>query len=170
VIGRAELIDAMRDDVSILGPTLDPHAAFLLQRGMKTYFVRWDAQCRNALRVAEHLAKHTRVERVRYPGLPGDPGHALALRQMPDFGTIVTIDLKGGEEVGSRFAEQLRLFSIAASLGSTESLVVPPALEKIRGLTAEQRRWADTGPGTVRLSIGLEDVDDLIADLESALG
>ena len=170
VIGRAELIDSMRDDVSILGPTLDPHAAFLLQRGMKTYFVRWEAQCRNALCVAEHLARHPRVERVRYPGLPGDSGHALALRQMPDFGTIVTIDVAGGEEVGSRFAEQLRLFSIAASLGSTESLVVPPALERARGLTAEQRRWADIGPGTVRLSIGLEDVDDLIADLESALG
>ena len=170
VIGRAELIDAMRADVGILGPTLDPHAAFLLQRGMKTYFVRWEAQCRNALCVAEHLARHPRVERVRYPGLPGDSGHALALRQMPDFGTIVTIDVAGGEEVGSRFAEQLRLFSIAASLGSTESLVVPPALQKVRGFTAEQQRWADIGPGTVRLSIGLEDVDDLIADLESALG
>ena len=170
VIGRAELIDAMRSDVAILGPTLDPHAAFLLQRGMKTYFVRWDAQCRNALRVAEHLARHPRVERVRYPGLPGDPGHALALRQMPDFGTIVTIDVAGGEEAGSRFAERLDLFSIAASLGSTESLVVPPALQQSRGLTAEQQRWADIGPGTARLSIGLEDVNDLIADLESALG
>jgi cystathionine beta-lyase/cystathionine gamma-synthase len=170
VIGRAELIDSMRNDMAILGPTLDPHAAFLLQRGMKTYFVRWDAQCRNALRVAEHLARHPRVERVRYPGLPCDPGHVLALRQMPDFGTIVTIDLAGGEEAGTRFAERLELFSIAASLGSTESLVVPPALEKTRGFTAEQQRWADVGPGTVRLSIGLEDVDDLIADLESALG
>jgi cystathionine beta-lyase/cystathionine gamma-synthase len=141
-----------------------------LQRGMKTYFVRWEAQCRNALCVAEHLARHPRVERVRYPGLPGDSGHALALRQMPDFGTIVTIDLAGGEAAGSRFAERLQLFSIAASLGSTESLVVPPALERPRGLTVEQRRWSDIGPGTVRLSIGLEDVDDLIADLERALG
>ena len=170
VIGRAELIDSMRGDMAILGPTLDPHAAFLLQRGMKTYFVRWDAQCRNALRVAEHLAGHPRVERVRYPGLPGDPGHALALRQMPDFGTIVTIDVAGGETAGTRFAERLDLFSIAASLGSTESLVVPPALQDASRLTAEQQRWADIGPGTVRLSIGLEDVDDLIADLESALG
>jgi cystathionine beta-lyase/cystathionine gamma-synthase len=170
VIGRAELIESMREDVSILGPTLDPHAAFLLQRGMRTYFVRWDAQCRNALCVAERLARHPRVERVRYPGLPGDSGHALALRQMPDFGTIVTIDVAGGEEAGSRFAERLQLFSIAASLGSTESLVVPAALERTRGLTAEQRPWADIGPGTVRLSIGLEDVDDLIADIERALG
>ena len=87
-----------------------------------------------------------------------------------DFGTIVTIDVAGGEKAGSRFAEALELFSIAASLGSTESLVVPPALQKVRGFTAEQQRWADIGPGTVRLSIGLEDVDDLTADLDSALG
>jgi cystathionine beta-lyase/cystathionine gamma-synthase len=169
IIGRAELIESMRGDVGILGPTLDPHAAFLLQRGMKTYFVRWDAQCRNARHVADHLVRHPRVERVRYPGLPGDPGHALALRQMPDFGTIVTIDVAGGEEAGSRFAEALELFSIAASLGSTESLVVPPALQKTKGFTAEQRQWSDIGPGTVRLSIGLEDADDLIDDLDNAL-
>lgn len=170
LIGRADLIDSMRGDIGIMGPTLDPHAAFLLQRGMKTYFVRWDAQCRNAQRVAEHLAGHPRVERVRYPGLAGDPGHALAGRQMHDFGTIVTFDLGGGEEAGSRLAERLRLFSIAASLGSTESLVMPPALLQTRGLTEEQQHWADVGPGTVRLSIGVEDIDDLIADLDSALG
>ena len=169
VIGRAELIDAMRADVGILGPTLDPHAAFLLQRGMKTYFVRYEAQCRNAQAVAEFLAAHPRIERVRYPGLPGDPGHALARRQMHDFGTIVTVDVKGGTDASSRFSEALELFSIAASLGSTESLVVPPALERSKGFTAEQQVWSDVGPGTVRLSIGLEDVGDLIDDLDKAL-
>jgi len=169
VIGRAGLIDAMRADVGILGPTLDPHAAFLLQRGMKTYFVRYEAQCRNAQAVAEFLAAHPRIERVRYPGLPGDPGHALARRQMHDFGTIVTVDVKGGTDASSRFSEALELFSIAASLGSTESLVVPPALERSQGFTAEQLRWSDVGPGTVRLSIGLEDVGDLTDDLDKAL-
>ena len=169
VIGRAKLIDAMRADVGILGPTLDPHAAFLLQRGMKTYFVRYEAQCRNAQAVAEFLAAHPRIERVRYPGLPGDPGHALALRQMHDFGTIVTVDVKGGTDASSRFSEALELFSIAASLGSTESLVVPPALERLQGFTEEQKRWSDVGPGTVRLSIGLEDVGDLTDDLDKAL-
>jgi cystathionine beta-lyase/cystathionine gamma-synthase len=169
VIGRAELIDAMRADVGILGPTLDPHAAFLLQRGMKTYFVRYEAQCRNAQAVAEFLAAHPRIERVRYPGLPGDPGHALARRQMHDFGTIVTVDVKGGTDASSRFSEALELFSIAASLGSTESLVVPPALERLQGFTEEQKRWSDVGPGTVRLSIGLEDVGDLTDDLDKAL-
>lgn len=169
VIGRAELIDSMRDDMAVLGPTLDPHAAFLLQRGMKTYFVRWDVQCRNALAVAGHLAGHPLVERVRYPGLATDPGHALACRQMHDFGTIVTFDLAGGLEAGSRFAEALQLFSITASLGSTESLVVPPALQQPRGFTVEQQTWSAIGPGTVRLSIGLEDADDLIADIDNAL-
>jgi cystathionine beta-lyase/cystathionine gamma-synthase len=170
LIGRAELIDSLRDDITgILGPTLDPHAAFLLQRGMKTYFVRWDAQCRNAQRIAEHLSRHPLITRVRYPGLPGDPGHELARKQMHDFGTIVTVDVVGGREAGSRFAERLELFSITASLGSTESLVVPPALQEVRGLTEAQQRWTDIGPGTVRLSIGLEDVNDLIDDLDKAL-
>jgi cystathionine beta-lyase/cystathionine gamma-synthase len=169
IIGRADLVASLRDDLSILGPTLDPHAAYLLQRGLKTYFVRWDAQCSNALRVAQHLATQPRVSRVRYPGLPCDPGHALARQQMQGFGTIVTFDLADGLEAGSRFAEALQLFAIAASLGSTESLVVPPALEQPRGMTAEQQAWSDIGPGTVRLSIGLEDIDDLIADLDAAL-
>jgi cystathionine beta-lyase/cystathionine gamma-synthase len=169
IIGNAALIDSLRDDVAILGATLDPHAAFLMLRGMKTYFVRWDAQCRAAQLVAEFLAEHPRVERVRYPGLPGDPGNALARAQMHDFGTIVTFDILGGQAAGSRFAEALELFSIAASLGSTESLVLPPALQQPRGLTGEQRRWSGIGPGTVRLSIGVEDPQDLLADLGAAL-
>ncbi len=169
VVGRAELIEAMRDDFSILGPTLDPHAAFLILRGLKTYFVRWDAQCANAQRVAEFLATRPEVSRVRYPGLPGDPGHALASMQMEGFGTLVTFDLAAGLEAGTRFAESLALFSITASLGSTESLVVAPAMQQPRGFTPEQAVWTDIGPGTVRLSIGIEDPEDLVADLRQAL-
>jgi cystathionine beta-lyase/cystathionine gamma-synthase len=169
IIARQELIDAMREDVGHIGPTLDPHAAYLILRGMKTYFVRWDAQCRNASRVAEFLAGHPQVERVRYPGLAGDPGHALATQQMSDFGTLVTFDIRGGLAAGSRFAEALQLFAIAASLGSTESLVLPPALLQPRSFTAEQRVWSDIGPGTVRLSVGIEDSDDLVDDLQQAL-
>jgi cystathionine beta-lyase/cystathionine gamma-synthase len=88
---------------------------------------------------------------------------------MDGFGTLVTLDLAGGVEAGTRFAEALRLFSIAASLGSAESLVVPPALQQPRGMNDEQRAWTGIGPGTVRLSIGIEDVDDLIEDLRQAL-
>jgi len=169
VIGRRELIDAMRDDFSQVGPTLDPHAAWLVLRGLKTYYLRWDAQCRNALRVAEFLMDRPEVERVRYPGLPSDPGHALAARQMDGFGTLVTFDLAGGLEAGTRFAEALELFAISASLGSTESLVVAPAMQQPRGLSDAQHAWTDIGPGTVRLSIGAEDVDDLLDDLRQGL-
>jgi len=169
VIGRRELIDAMRADFIVLGPTLDPHAAFLIQRGLRTYFVRWERQCANALQVAQFLAAHPAVSRVRYPGLPSDPGHALAREQMDGAGAVVCFDLAAGMEAGNRFAEALELFSIAASLGSTESLVVPPALQQPRGYTPEQVEWSGIGPGTVRLSIGLEDADDLIRDLGQAL-
>jgi cystathionine beta-lyase/cystathionine gamma-synthase len=169
IIGRGELVESLRDDLTILGATLDPHAAYLVLRGMKTYYVRWDAQCRNAQAVAEFLAGHPAVERVRYPGLAGDPGHARAQRQMHDFGTIVTFDVRGGSTAGSRLSESLKYFAIAASLGSTESLVVPPALQQPRGMPGEQRTWTDINPGTIRLSIGIEDVDDLVDDLRNAL-
>jgi cystathionine beta-lyase/cystathionine gamma-synthase len=169
VIGRSDLIESIRDDFTHLGPTLDPHAAYLLLRGLKTYFVRWDCQCRNAARVAEFLSDHPAVARVRYPGLALDPGHALARRQMDSFGTMVTFDLAAGLEAGTRFCEALELFELTSSLGSTESLVVPPALQQPRGFTPEQIAWSDIGPGTVRLSVGIEDTDDLVADLEQAL-
>ena len=169
VIGRGELIESMREDFTHLGPTLDPHAAFLLLRGLKTYFVRWDCQCRNAARVAEFLASHPAVARVRYPGLPSDPGHALAQRQMDSFGTMVTFDLVAGAEAGTRFCEALELFELTSSLGSTESLVVAPVMLQPRGFTPAQLAWSDIGPGTVRLSVGIEDPDDLVDDLRQAL-
>ena len=169
ILASRKLIQSMRQDIVALGPTLDPHAAFLIQRGMRTYFLRYERQCANAAQVAAHLAQHPGVERVFYPGLSGHPQHALAARQMSDFGTIVTFDLKGGMDHGTRFADSLELFSISASLGSTESLVMPPRLLGSKDLTAEQRIYAAIGPGTVRLSIGIEDSADLIADLEQAL-
>jgi len=169
IIGRAELTQSMRPDLTVLGPTLDPHAAFLMLRGLRTFFVRRDVQCRSAQRVAEFLSGHPGVERVSYPGLASHPAHELAAQQLADFGTIVSFDIAGGLEAGTRFAEALELFAIAASLGSTESLVVPPAMQQPRDLTAEQRRWSAITPGTIRLSVGIEDADDLIADLEQAL-
>jgi cystathionine beta-lyase/cystathionine gamma-synthase len=138
-------------------------------RGLRTYFLRWDAHCRNALRVAEFLRSHPAVSRVRYPGLGDDPGHRLAAKQMDGFGALVTFDLKAGLEAGTRFADALQLFSLAASLGSTESLVLAPAMQQPRGLTPEQLAWSGIGPGTVRLSVGIEDADDLLDDLGQAL-
>jgi len=169
VIARRELIDALREDAVNLGPTLDPHAAWLVLRGLKTYFLRWDAHCANARRVADFLAGRPEVSCVRYPGRPQDPGHALAASQMDGGGAVVSFDLAAGLEAGTRFAEALELFSITASLGSTESLVLPPALQQPRGLTPGQVQWTGIGPGTVRLSVGIEDPDDLIADLARAL-
>ena len=169
IIARHELIAAMRKDIGPMGPALDPHAAFLIQRGMRTYFLRYERQCANALIVAEFLKQHPRVKRVHYPGLASHPQHALARKQMKDFGTIVSIELDGGLKEAGRFAECLELFSIAASVGSTESLVVPPQLLHGGEYTPAQRAQSLVGKGTVRLSIGLEDTDDLQSDLAQAL-
>ncbi len=169
VIGRSDLIRSMRTDFGTLGGTLDPHAAFLILRGLKTYFVRYKAQCASAQRIAEYLAADPAVARVHYPGLPTHPQHELAKAQMQDFGTIVTFDLKGGAEAGGRFAGALKLFALTASLGSTESLVVAPQMMSGRDLTADQLRTSAVSEGTVRLSIGLEDIDDLIQDVTQAL-
>jgi cystathionine beta-lyase/cystathionine gamma-synthase len=170
VIGRSELLRAMHNDFGALGGTLDPHAAFLILRGLKTYFVRYQAQCASALALAQLLAGHPAVARVHYPGLPTHPQHALAARQMRDFGSIVSFDLHGGEGAARRFADALELFALAASLGSSESLVVTPQMMGGRELSAEQQRLSGITAGTVRLSIGLEDPDDLAQDVSRALG
>jgi cystathionine beta-lyase/cystathionine gamma-synthase len=169
VIARAELIRALRTDFVALGGTLDPHAAFLILRGLKTYFVRYQAQCASAARVAQLLAGHAAVARVHYPGLATHPQHALAMQQMQDFGTIVSFELRGGAGAARRFADRLELFALAASLGSTDSLVVTAQMMGRGELNAEQQRMSAITEGTVRLSIGLEDSDELLADLGRAL-
>jgi cystathionine beta-lyase/cystathionine gamma-synthase len=169
VIARRELIRAMRSDFGVLGGTLDPHAAWLILRGLKTYFVRYRAQCASALRIAQFLLAHAAVARVHYPGLPSHPQHALAAQQMQDFGSIVSFDLRGGAAAARRFADTLELFARTASLGSTESLVVTAQMMGGRELTAEQQRQSAITDGTIRLSIGLEDSEDLLADLTRAL-
>ena len=169
VIARAELIRGMQTDFGALGGTLDPHAAFLILRGLKTYFVRYQAQCERALVIAQLLERHAAVARVHYPGLPAHPQHALAARQMRDFGSIVTFDLKGGEAAARRFADTLQLFALTPSLGSGESLVLTAQIMSGRELDAGQQRIAAITPGTVRLSIGLEDPEDLIEDVSRAL-
>ena len=170
IIGSRELVGSMRRDASSLGPVLDPHAAFLILRGLKTYFLRYDAQAASAMKIAGWLEAQPAVALVRYPGLPGHPRHELARRQMKEFGTMVTFDLKGGADDARVFVEALELFAITASLGSVESLVMPPHFMQPRDFSAEQARISGVTPSTVRLSIGAEDADDLIADLQQALG
>ena len=169
IIARAELIDSMRKDLVSMGPTLDPHAAFLIQRGMRTYFLRYERQCANALALSTFLENHHRVKNIYYPGLNSHPQHLLAKRQMSDFGTVVTFELDGGLDEGARFAEALQFFSISASVGSAESLVMPPQLLAGNEYTADQQTASLITRGTVRLSIGLEDIADLSADVSHAL-
>ena len=169
VIGNAELIGRMRPEFTLLGGVLDPHAAFLVQRGLKTYFVRYREQSASAQRIAEFLLAHPAVSGVQYPGLASHPRHELARSQMSEFGSVLSFELRGGPEAGRRFAEAVQLFAMASSLGATDSLVLPPQLLGARDLNAEQLRLAGIGPGTVRLSIGLEDSADLLSDLAQAL-
>jgi len=169
VIASGELIRGMRADFGALGAVLDPHAAFLILRGLKTYFVRYREQSASAMRVAQLLASHPAVAKVHYPGLPGHPQYELAKAQMREFGTIVSFDLRSGAEAGRRFAEGLKLFALTASLGATESLIVAPQMLRGRDLTPEQLRLSGITEGTVRLSIGLEDPDDLLEDVQQAL-
>lgn len=169
VIGRSDIIRGMRHDFGAIGGTLDPHAAFLILRGMKTYFVRYQAQSASAMKVAELLAAHPAVAKVHYPGLAAHPQHTLAREQMKDFGTIVSFDLKGGADAGAKFADSVELFALTASLGSTESLIVAPQMMGGRELTPEQHAMSGLTDGTVRLSIGLEDIEDLLADVKQAL-
>jgi cystathionine beta-lyase/cystathionine gamma-synthase len=169
IIANEALIAQMRKDVVSMGPTLDPHAAFLIQRGLRTYFLRYERECANALAVSQFLHAHARVKRVLHPGLKSHPQHSLAKRQMKDFGTVVSFELDGGYEEGNRFADALTLFSLTSSVGSTESLVMTPQLLGGQQFTPAQREASMLTRGTVRLSIGLEDAADLIADLGQAL-
>lgn len=170
IITRADLAKEIRREATLLGPLLDPHASFLVMRGMKTYYLRYEAQAAAAMKIAEFLAGHPAVARVHYPGLPDHPRHALARAQMREFGTIVSFDLARGAEAVRPFVDALEFFAVTPSLGSVESLVMPPQLLKVRGLPAELAALTGIGEGTMRLSIGIEDTDELIEDLEAALG
>jgi len=169
VIADRARLDLLRADYRLFGAQLDPLSASLMVRGMKTYFVRYRAQSAAALEIARFLEQHPGCVRVRYPGLESSPKHALARQQMRDFGAVICFDLVVGYEGGRRFAEALQLFARTPSFGSTESLVMPPQMMQPKDFSAEQLRAAEIGEGTVRLSIGLENVEDLKADLARAL-
>jgi cystathionine beta-lyase/cystathionine gamma-synthase len=169
VIARREIIDRVRHDFIVIGATLDPHAAFLIQRGLKTYALRYERQCANALEVARFLETHPNVASVTYPGLSSHPQYSLAQRQMQDSGTMISVELKEQGVAPAAFANALKLFAISASVGSTESLVQPGQLMKPRDLSEAEQHWAAVSDRTMRLSIGIEDAQDLIADLGQAL-
>jgi cystathionine beta-lyase/cystathionine gamma-synthase len=167
--GRADYVDGVRRMVSYLGGVMDPDVAFLLMRGMKTLGVRLQRQCETSLRVAKYLEEHPKVERVHYPGLASHPDHALAKKQMRGFGSMVAFDMKGGLAAARKFCDRAKLFLLAASLGGVESLIILPIYGSHNRMSKEELRRAGVQPGTVRMSIGLEDAQDLIDDLEQAL-
>ena len=168
--GTQALLEPVQKARRMLGTVLDPYAAYALGRGLKTLVVRMDRHNTNAMKVATWLAADKRVAAVYYPGLPQHPDHEIARKQMSGFGGMVCIDVHGGYEGAAQFFDSLKLFNRAASLGGVESLCSLPLITSQWGHSEEQLRLAGVTRGMARLSVGLEDADDLIADLDQALG
>ena len=171
VAGSNELAKAMRDRTILDGAYLPPHEAWLCIRGMRTLDLRVRRQCASAMRVATHLADHPKIARVRYPGLASHPEHELATRQFGGlFGGVVTFDLKDATKPAAfRFLDSLELAASATTLGDLFSEVLYPAISSHRRVSPEERARLGISEGTLRLSVGIEDPDDLIADLDAAL-
>jgi cystathionine gamma-lyase len=170
VVGdKPELAERLAFLQNAVGGILGPFDSFLALRGLKTLHLRMARHCDNAMAVAETLARHPKVATVHYPGLPDHPQHALARRQMNGFGGMVSLVLAGGLDAARRFLERCRIFVCAESLGGVESLAEHPAIMTHASLPVEVRASLGIGDGLVRLSVGVEDIDDLIADVEQAL-
>ena len=169
VIGERKRMRAIKPLSVNMGAVLDPGVAFLAARGLKTYYLRYERHSANALAIAEFLTKRKEVTRVYYPGLAADPGHALARKQMSDFGGVLSFDLDADKARTWAFIDALDLFTTTASLGSTESLVAPVQLYLGSDLSAEEQKRAQIKESTVRLAVGIEHLDDLTADIEQAL-
>ena len=171
VITNKELADQIRfvGLKDMTGAVLGPQDAYYIIRGMKTFEIRMERHCKNAKKVVEFLNKHPKIERVYYPGLETHPGHEIAKKQMKDFGAMISFELKGGFEAGKTLLNSLKLCSLAVSLGDTETLIQHPASMTHSPYTKEEREAAGITDGLVRLSVGLENVEDIIADLKQGL-
>jgi cystathionine gamma-lyase len=171
VVGdHPELAEQLAFLHNAVGAIQGPFDSFLALRGLKTLPLRLRQHCSSALAVAQWLERHPKVEHVYYPGLASHPQHALARRQMDGFGGMVSMTLKGGLDDARRFLERCQLFALAESLGGVESLIEHPAIMTHASIPAEQRAALGISDSLCRLSVGIEDVDDLIADLAAALG
>jgi cystathionine beta-lyase/cystathionine gamma-synthase len=169
VIGSGELIESVKRKLDHLGGSLDPHACFLLNRGIKTLAVRVRQQNDNALRIAQMLESHDRVAGVNYPGLESHPRHARAAELFDGFGGMLSFEPIGGTSAARRFMERVTIPIVAPSLGGVESLITMPAQTSHVGMPPDQRRKLGISDALVRVSVGIESVDDLIADLDAAL-
>ncbi len=170
IIGPRDYISLLLHEVvRDFGGVISPFNAWLILRGIHTLHLRMPAHCANAQMIAEFLAAHPKVERVNYPGLAQHPGHAIAGKQMRAYGAMISFEAQGGYESGKRVMDGVKLFARAASLGDTRSLIVHPASTSHRAVPAEERRAIGITDGLVRLSVGIEAAEDLIADLDGAL-
>ena len=169
IIGKADLLDKINHKLVHLGGSLDPHACFLLHRGMKTLAVRIRHQNCSALAIAEFLANHAAVEQVNYPGLAGHPGHDRASQLLEGFGGMISFELKGGLPAAERFMQRATIPIVAPSLGGVETLITRPAVTSHAGMSPAQRQEAGIADALIRLSVGLEATADLIEDLGNAL-
>ena len=171
VVGKKALIDQVKQFgiKEMTGSVLGPQEAFLVLRGLKTLPIRMEKHCANARAVAEFLAASPQVERVYYPGLAQDAFYPIAKRQMKDFGAMIAFEVRGGKEAGMQFVNALHLCTIAVSLGDAETLIEHPASMTHSPYTPEERAQAGIAEGLVRLSVGLEDEQDLLADLAQGL-
>jgi cystathionine gamma-lyase len=170
VVGkRSDLAERLKYLQNAVGGVAGPFDSFLALRGLKTLSLRMDRHCQNAQRIAEWLSSHPKVSRVLYPGQAGHPGHEVAARQMKQFGGMITAELKGGLEFSKKFLERCEIFALAESLGGVESLIEHPAIMTHASIPKPTREAIGITDGLVRLSVGIEDGDDLIADLEQAL-
>jgi len=169
VLGSRHLIGGIRSLQATTGAIVDPFAAYLLVRGLKTFALRMERQNQSAQTIAEFLAAHPRVERVHYPGLPSHPGHDVAKKQMRGFGGVVSFEVRGDLDAASRVVDACTIPYIAASLGGVESLIEQPAIMSFYELTTEERLQVGIKDNLIRYAVGIEDADDLIADLAQAL-
>jgi len=166
---NGELVERIREMRKISGGALDPGASYLLIRGLKTLELRVERACKNAMQIAQALEGNSKVARVMYPGLKSHSAYELARRQMRDFGMMIAIEVRGGGEAAERFIDGLQLWYLAASLGGVESTVSYPVLSSHANMPDDRLRLMDVSTSTVRLSVGIEDPADLIADLEQSL-
>ena len=171
VVTKQELADQIRfvGLKDMTGAVLGPQEAYYIIRGLKTFEIRMERHCKNARTIVDFLNKHPKVEKVYYPGLETHPGYEIAKKQMKDFGAMISFELKGGFEAGKTLLNNLKLCSLAVSLGDTETLIQHPASMTHSPYTKEEREAAGITDGLVRLSVGLENVEDIIADLEQGL-
>jgi cystathionine beta-lyase/cystathionine gamma-synthase len=169
IIGRGGLVEKIRHKLNHLGGSLDPHACFLLHRGMKTLAVRVRYQNESALKIAQFLEGHRAIEKVNYPGLEGHPGHQRARELFDGFGGMLSFELKNGAEGAERFIQNTTLPVIAPSLGGIETLITRPVTTSHSGLSPEERQKMGISEGLIRVSVGIEATEDVIEDFEQAL-